>query len=296
MDLRSLISAADLVYDKPVPRSEEGMPIGNGRMGTLVWTTPRIAAHADQSRGRVRQQQLHQQLLRTAQRLLRRLRLRRYRFREARSSRSRASRSASRSTTALLKRSAAQSMSGLAGAGCDGGARDDRRPCRSNPAHAARGEQVLRRATGDRWCATTSSPCRLAITRRHRASRFAANAIVLTQEFREGEYCCKSAVAIGMGTAGKGRPRILNETEARLEAPARHGSDRERRHASTRKEDVAAVGVPATGSGRGQGLPGARARRPGTGGTSSGRAATWRCTVPTAWPIMWSRTTTTSCT
>src|SRR5207245_7774251 len=29
-----------LVYAKPVPRSEEGMPVGNGRMGSLVWTTP----------------------------------------------------------------------------------------------------------------------------------------------------------------------------------------------------------------------------------------------------------------
>jgi hypothetical protein len=39
-DLRELISASDLVYDRPVPRSEEGIPIGNGRMGTLAWTTP----------------------------------------------------------------------------------------------------------------------------------------------------------------------------------------------------------------------------------------------------------------
>src|SRR5947207_6261306 len=39
VDLRSLISAGDLGYDKPVPRSEEGIPVGNGRMGTLVWTT-----------------------------------------------------------------------------------------------------------------------------------------------------------------------------------------------------------------------------------------------------------------
>src|SRR5260370_27965092 len=38
--LRFLISDADLVYTKPVPRSEEGMPVGNGRMGTLVWNTP----------------------------------------------------------------------------------------------------------------------------------------------------------------------------------------------------------------------------------------------------------------
>ncbi|HVY94711.1 MAG TPA: hypothetical protein VHA14_18240, partial [Bryobacteraceae bacterium] len=40
VNFRKLISAADLVYDKPAPRSEEGIPIGNGRMGSLVWTTP----------------------------------------------------------------------------------------------------------------------------------------------------------------------------------------------------------------------------------------------------------------
>lgn len=40
IDFRTLVSRADLVYDTPVPRSEEGMPIGNGSMGTLVWTTP----------------------------------------------------------------------------------------------------------------------------------------------------------------------------------------------------------------------------------------------------------------
>ena len=40
VDYQKLVSRADLIYEKPVPRSEEGMPIGNGRMGTLVWTTP----------------------------------------------------------------------------------------------------------------------------------------------------------------------------------------------------------------------------------------------------------------
>src|SRR5690348_11499260 len=39
-DLRAVISPSDLVYDKPAPRSEAGIPIGTGRMGTLVWTTP----------------------------------------------------------------------------------------------------------------------------------------------------------------------------------------------------------------------------------------------------------------
>ncbi len=39
-DRRTLVSQSDLVYNEPVARSEEGLPIGNGRMGTLVWTTP----------------------------------------------------------------------------------------------------------------------------------------------------------------------------------------------------------------------------------------------------------------
>jgi hypothetical protein len=40
VDYRSVISKADIVYDTPVQRSEEGLPMGNGRMGSLVWTTP----------------------------------------------------------------------------------------------------------------------------------------------------------------------------------------------------------------------------------------------------------------
>jgi len=40
VDHRSLVSQADLVYESPAARSVEGQPIGNGRMGTLVWTRP----------------------------------------------------------------------------------------------------------------------------------------------------------------------------------------------------------------------------------------------------------------
>ncbi len=40
IDYRALVSRADLTYSTPVDRSEEGMPVGNGRMGSLVWTTP----------------------------------------------------------------------------------------------------------------------------------------------------------------------------------------------------------------------------------------------------------------
>ena len=37
---RDIVSRADLDYTTPVARGEEGMPVGNGRMGSLVWTEP----------------------------------------------------------------------------------------------------------------------------------------------------------------------------------------------------------------------------------------------------------------
>ena len=40
VNYRSLIERAALHYDRPAARSEEGAPIGNGRMGSLVWTNP----------------------------------------------------------------------------------------------------------------------------------------------------------------------------------------------------------------------------------------------------------------
>jgi len=39
-DYKALVSQADLVYETPVKSPVEGQPIGNGRMGTLVWTGP----------------------------------------------------------------------------------------------------------------------------------------------------------------------------------------------------------------------------------------------------------------
>jgi len=40
VDYEKLVSRADRSYEKAVPRSEEGLPVGNGRMGSLVWTSP----------------------------------------------------------------------------------------------------------------------------------------------------------------------------------------------------------------------------------------------------------------
>ena len=40
VDYRDLVGRADLTYEGPTARSEEGLFVGNGRMGSLVWTTP----------------------------------------------------------------------------------------------------------------------------------------------------------------------------------------------------------------------------------------------------------------
>lgn len=40
VDFKSLISRADLTFGRAVTRSEEGLPVGNGRMGSLIWTKP----------------------------------------------------------------------------------------------------------------------------------------------------------------------------------------------------------------------------------------------------------------
>ena len=40
VDYRATVSAADMIYKSPAEAPVEGQPIGNGRMGTLVWTTP----------------------------------------------------------------------------------------------------------------------------------------------------------------------------------------------------------------------------------------------------------------
>ena len=40
MDYQQLIDRGDLVLEGPVPRSDDGLPIGNGVMGTCIWTTP----------------------------------------------------------------------------------------------------------------------------------------------------------------------------------------------------------------------------------------------------------------
>src|SRR5690348_10684249 len=40
VDFQTAIARGDLDFTSPATRSDEGMPVGNGRMGSLVWTTP----------------------------------------------------------------------------------------------------------------------------------------------------------------------------------------------------------------------------------------------------------------
>ena len=40
VDYQALVSQADLVYQSPAEMAVEGHPLGNGTMGTLVWTSP----------------------------------------------------------------------------------------------------------------------------------------------------------------------------------------------------------------------------------------------------------------
>ncbi len=40
LNMRTAIARGDLDYAVPATRSDEGMPVGTGRMGSLVWTTP----------------------------------------------------------------------------------------------------------------------------------------------------------------------------------------------------------------------------------------------------------------
>lgn len=40
INTETLVSRANMTYTEPASRSEEGLPVGNGRMGSLVWTTP----------------------------------------------------------------------------------------------------------------------------------------------------------------------------------------------------------------------------------------------------------------
>src|SRR5262249_48289838 len=103
---------------------------------------------------------------------------------------------------------------------------DDRR---ANPAPAAPALPMLRHQTkyfGDhleqfvRDQGVTVETCNDAASSRLVAE---GRRIALTQEFREGDFCCKSAVAIAI-VGRTGAPRIVNETDVALETQGGPGA------------------------------------------------------------------------
>ncbi len=228
VDSRKLVSAADLRYDAPVARSEEGIPIGNGRMGSLVWTTP------NQIRLQINRVDVY------------------------------ASNSASNS---FFERHS-DYCGGCGFAGLDFGDEvfgsgafeqhlavydgllttngrgvstralawnerdvlafevDDQRP---HPAPIRINLRMLRYATqdagGDFESLVESHSVRVRTGSHTATSQLVIDGdrILLLQEFREGNYCNKSAVAI-VTVGRESEPRIANESEVRLDLAAGGGA------------------------------------------------------------------------
>jgi len=220
VDYRKLVSRADLVYEKPVPRSEEGIPIGNGRMGSLVWTTPT---------------QLHFQINRVdvyasncaSNSFFERhtdycggcgfvdidfgahgaAPFRESGFRQSLSLYDGSLRIEGKGLNARVLAWPAQDV--VAISVDDAAAPMVRLRMLRFEANSAQSEKLVR------------DHIAVVQTRSHTAaSQLIARGerIALTQDFREGDFCCKSAVAIGvMGRTGQ--PQYLNETEVGLAAP-----------------------------------------------------------------------------
>jgi hypothetical protein len=223
-DTRELVSTADLVYDRPVPRSEEGIPVGNGRMGSLVWTSP---------------DQIHLQINRP----------------DVYANGS--------STNSFFERhndycggcgfididfdgdvfpesgfrqhlSIYDGLLTVNGVGATarllGWPEQD---VMALEMETPRGVTTVLRSLRyeTKYFGAELEPfardhVNRVQTRNHTADSQLAvrgNRILLTQEFREGDYCCKSAVAIGI--AGRnGQARVANDTEVRLSAPPGAGA------------------------------------------------------------------------
>ena len=206
-ELRRLISDADLVYNKPVPRSEEGMPIGNGRMGTLVWTTP------ESVRMQINRADVYASDSYTNSFFERHndycggcgfvdIDFGREIFPES------AFVQTLRVYDGLLK---VNSVEAVAWPAQDVIVLNIQAPASVN--------LRMLRAENKYYGGQLENMVRNHVvtvqTRNHTAAsrlEMRGDCIVLTQEFREGDYCCKSAVAVG-----KGKARIANETEARLD-------------------------------------------------------------------------------
>jgi len=229
-DYRELVSRADLRYDKPASRSEEGLPVGNGKMGSLVWTTPsalrlqinRVDVYANNSStnsfferngdycGGCGFVDIH--------------------F-------SGAGEDAFPESGFPQHLSLYDGLLTINGNGVDARvlawpdrdvmaiAASDRRPV---PEPAVVSLRMLRYASqyfGAQLEALIRDRIVMVQNRSHTAASqllIRGNRIVLAQEFREASFCCKSAVAIGI-EGRQAKPHFANETEVRLSVRASRG-------------------------------------------------------------------------
>lgn len=217
VDYQKLVSRADLIYEKPVPRSEEGIPIGNGRMGSLVWTTPaqlrfqinRADVYASNCAGNSFFERHTDYCGGCAFADIDFYPAAPFPETGFRQRLSVYDGALAIDGDGLRARLVAWTAQDVIAIHVDGGrARTVLRMLRQET-NSANTEKLIREHT------------QVVQTRSHTAaSRLIADGgrIALTQEFREGEFCCKTAVAVCIaeraGTAG-----ILNETDVALTAP-----------------------------------------------------------------------------
>ena len=228
--LRALVSRADLRYDTATARSEEGLPVGNGRMGSLVWTTPQALRFQI---NRVDIQPIN---------------------RETRSFFERHSdymggagfvdiELGDETAAVFPAQNTRQHLSIydalVAVTGRDVSARvlawhardvmaievDDRRPSATPLRISLRMLRFASQYFGADLEKMIANRTVTVQTRHHSAAsrlHTAGDRIVLSQEFREGQHVAKSAVAIAI-SGRQGRPIPANETEIRLVAPPADG-------------------------------------------------------------------------
>jgi hypothetical protein len=195
-ELRRVISPSDLVYDKPAPRSEAGIPIGTGRMGTLVWTTP---------------SQLRMQINRVDV------------YGNNCASNSFFERNQDYcGGCAYVDIECAEDVFPEAGfrqhlSVYDGMLEIEGRGFKARAIAWPVDDVIAVEAPASHIRLRMLRPAKVQ-TRSHLATsqlHIAGERIALTQEFREGDFCCKSAVAIAV-VGSKARPEISNESEVRL--------------------------------------------------------------------------------
>lgn len=230
VNYRGLLERADLRYERPPARSEEGIPVGNGRMGSLVWTTPaavrfqinRVDVYGNDSRSDsfferhgdycggcafldIELGELGEEVFPAAG------------FPQHLSVYDGLLELRGRGVTARVLAWPERDVMAVEV--------DDRRPA---PEPVRVNLRMLRAAGqyfGQELEALIASRTVRVQTRSHRADSrlaIAGGRIVLTQEFREGDYVNRSAVAVGV-VGRDAKPTYASETELRLTTRPRGG-------------------------------------------------------------------------